>query len=553
MTDRPSSDSEPRSVEHYLLSESDRDLLAETLDIGIRFAVPDGDSAVVEYRDPAEVRRSYAYGLPAEGVPLKEIVRDFDAIARFSVRQGHPSFLGFPDSANATAGLAADVLIPFLNQNLITVDRGAPVATFVERQVIRWFRKLAGFEVSPDVDSESIADLAGMVTPGGNLSNIISIAAALNRAYPGLRRQGARAFGDERPLMFVPADVEHFSYEAAAALLGIGEETIRYVDVGADYAMDVRALESSLAAMREDERAVAVVAYAGNTRTGSIDPISAIVDVARDYGAWVHADACHGVSHLFSPSLRRGLRGVDRCDSIAMDPHKALLVSYPLSVVIFRDGRDLARIGRLPESAARPGFNDLGASAPFLGSRSFESLKIWAVLRNLGSRKLGDLAEARHRLAHEWADLLKSTGKFRPLHVPHMYKVAFVLMPQWLDTAFHDLGLPVDVAAAAVDDANRRFAGILYRSGLAAVDVFLLRDVGNVLGLGDGRRVVLGSVTANPCLDGAALRAILDSWRGAISEVEGWLVERLRMPDRTSAGVSSSEAGPSPASWGGRP
>ncbi len=147
----------------------------------------------LRYAEPDALRKSIGQPLPLEGASFDEVLTEVnDVVARYSIGQGHHRYLAFPDSGNALAALAGNLLSPLLNQNLIAVDRSAPSATFVEAQVIEWLRELVGYPSAPLSELRGVKDVSGLWTTGGHLSNHIAMLAALGHAFPAARKEGLR-------------------------------------------------------------------------------------------------------------------------------------------------------------------------------------------------------------------------------------------------------------------------------------------------------------------------------------------------------------------------
>ena len=558
------------SISNLIISEDNAGehlaLLTKAIKLGLDFATgADRAGRFIKYRRPSDLANEYAYPVPVNGRSLDRLLdEDLPALIGASVSKGHPRYIAFPDSANSLATHVAEIVSSFLNQNMITFDRGGPAATYVERQLIRWYRELIGFSYAEDPAAESLVDIGGMVTSGGNASNIIAISAAIHRRYPSIRKHGMLNL-PKRPLIFVPRDVEHFSYESAACLLGIGEDSIRYVQLRTDFTTDMDDLRKQIESVSDSEEPVAIVVYAGNTRTSSIDNIAAAKDIAEAYGLWLHVDACHGGSLLFSSLHKNLVHGLERADSVTIDPHKTLLCTYPLSLLVFQDGSDLARIGRTPAKSADPGNIDSGQMAPFYGSRAFEALKAWLIIRNIGTLALGELTDQRLALTLDWYDMLCQSKQFIPLHSPQMYKVAFVFCPPGLPDRIaavcntDDWDLKRRAIGVVLDRANMRLAQSLYEDGAVCIDTFRLRDLANVLRLGREPRIALGSVVANPSLDKTMLTALMADMRAAaavvVTEVEEEIDQILSEVSISEEGGGELRDGPSvgPASWAGVP
>jgi glutamate/tyrosine decarboxylase-like PLP-dependent enzyme len=557
-----------QAINDILIAESNehrhRALVAAIVQMGFDFVLGRKRSKrFIDYASAAEIEGLYRYSVPRQGLSLEDLIRDeLSQIADLSVSTGDPRYIAFPDSANSISSQIANILAGFLNQNMITFERGAPAATYVERQLLRWHRELIGYDYCSPQQEESLVEVGGMVTSGGNASNILALAAALHKAYPEARQDGFRGL-TKRPIIYVSGDVEHFSYETGACLLGIGESSLRYVAIDKSFRTSMEDLRRLIRAASVDERPIAISVYAGNTRTSSIDNIQAAADIAAEYGLWLHVDACHGGSLLFRKDHRQMLAGIERADSVSVDPHKTLLCTYPLSLLLFKDGADLARISRAPQKASDPGNVDLGLMAPLYGSRGFESLKAWLVVKNLGTDALGTMAQERMDLAAVWHDMLSKSEMFVPLHWPDMYKVAFVAMPLWLRESisslpagpvFDDIRLRI---GRLVDEANNGIADSLYKSGAVCIDKFRLRDRADMLHLGNSSRVVLGSVVANPAITQGTLSSILADMTAAATRIYEIMKPQIA---RICVGESNDIIAPldgsggidmGPASWAG--
>lgn len=167
------------------------------------------------------------------------------------------------------------------------------------------------------------------------------------------------------------------------------------------------------------------------------------------HGVWFHADACHGGSLIFDPEQRsRCLAGIDRADSVSLDPHKGLFSPYPSSYVVFRDRGRLVQFSRHTDTVLADGCWDLGLVTPFVGSSAFQALPTWMLLKNIGTRRLGKIAAARAELVRLLSRLLAESGLFVQLNDIDFYRLAFVFCPPAARAALREL--PVERREAAV-------------------------------------------------------------------------------------------------------
>ncbi|MGH8881681.1 MAG: pyridoxal-dependent decarboxylase, partial [Stackebrandtia sp.] len=242
---------EPGSV---LIGESDqRDrhtaALTRTLHAGLDFIHRgvDNDEPFLDYQPVRLLCEALARDLPREGRDFDAVLADVESnVTAWSIGQSHRSYLAFPDSGNAVAGLAGAVLAKFLNQNLIALDRSAPAATFVEAQVIEWLRELIGYDTIALTEFRGVKDVAGLWTTGGHLSNHVAMLTALGHAFPQARSNGLLGLA-ERPGVVMAGAIAHYSHSDAAFHLGLGWESIIKVDAQPGFTTDPAAVDKALA------------------------------------------------------------------------------------------------------------------------------------------------------------------------------------------------------------------------------------------------------------------------------------------------------------------
>ncbi|MEE1781689.1 pyridoxal-dependent decarboxylase [Streptomyces sp. SP17BM10] len=530
-------------------------LLHRAVDLGLDFtsgALRDG--LVLRHATVSELIDRFAGPLPQDGGSDGQLLEDLAEIARWSISQADPRYLAFPDTGDSIAALAADIVASFLNQNLIAFDRSAPAASVIEAQLITWLREIVGYPVTPLADYRGLASLGGMWTSGGNMSNHIAIAAALAHTYPEIRTTGLRAL-PEQPLILLAGGVEHFSYLAAAQALGLGSDGLLWADATADFTSDPDSVARLLASPPPGKRIFMVVGVAGNCRTTGIDDLQALAELSGQHNVWFHVDACHGGSLLFSEKLKVQLAGIEHADSVALDPHKGLFVSYPSSYVLFRDPAALGRFARYPDRADAPDCLDLGLITPFYGSRGFESLKLWALMKHQGTSGIGRLVEDRQATFQAMVDLLERTGCFRMLGTSDFYRCAFVFFPTPVAEVLDQATLPAARHAAVRDLIScytAAFADRLYRAGTVVFDLFALQDLADRIGLGIGAKYqVMGMCVGHPHIPDHVEHGIEQDITEAARDLTGRMLDDLQAL-LASADPAAGTSGPDvtgPAGW----
>lgn len=355
--------------------------MERVLHLGLEFRLgKQNENQVFKYMSNETLKYLVEEDLPRAGKDLESIFLELEKIADASIAQFHEKYMAFPDTANSLVGVAADILIPLLNQNMIAVDRSAPIATFIEIQLLQWIREVIGFEKRPLSDVRSLSDVGGMWTSGGNMSNHIAVLTALHAKFPQLRKDGLCTL-KTRPMIVLSRDIAHFSFKSAAIALGLGEAGILWAKTKGNFNSDADDIRSRLDQRTHDQTPFMLVCVAGNCRTTSIDNILEMRKIADEYRLWLHVDACHGGNLLFSEKEKTVLEGICLADSVSIDPHKGLFLAYPSSYVIFKEPADMTLFSRYPNQVRQDGIFDLGLITPFYGSRGFESMKLWLLIK----------------------------------------------------------------------------------------------------------------------------------------------------------------------------
>jgi aromatic-L-amino-acid decarboxylase len=321
-----------------------------------------------------------------------EVIRDLDLAADVldaSLAQSRPRYLAYIGSSGLEVGALADLLAHSYDINLALDARGA---TQLENRAIAWLAQFLGFPAT-----------AGSFTSGGTISNITALAAARERALPGSRATG---MGDRRVALYCSAEA-HYSVTRAAELLGIGKDNVRPVPI------DVRRRMSTpdLARMIDADTAagitpIAVVATAGTTLTGAVDPIDAIADVCELRGVWLHVDGAYGLPAAAAASTAPRFSGLDRVDSLSVDAHKWMFVPKACSALLVRRKADLAAAFSHNEDYIPHEDDELNAVDVTLEySRPLRALKLWLALRVHGAQAFRDAIEGNLRQAQLLFDL----------------------------------------------------------------------------------------------------------------------------------------------------
>ena len=227
------------------------------------------------------------------------------------------------------AGVLAEALVAALNPQLATMAR-SQLASKIEAETVRWIGERFGWQQPFD----------GTFTSGGNEANFSGLALALAHHFPSAIEEGVASIGAQ-PVAYTSEEAHH-SLDKSVGLLGLGRKALRRIAVTDRIQLDLAALQS---AIREDRAAgrkpFCVVATAGTTNSGAIDDIAALAEICQRENLWLHLDGAYGASAVFSNTHRHLVRGIERCDSVTIDPHKWLAMPFAAGVILTRHPQTL--------------------------------------------------------------------------------------------------------------------------------------------------------------------------------------------------------------------
>jgi aromatic-L-amino-acid decarboxylase len=369
---------------------------------------------VLSRAQPGDVRAALPPAAPALGEPFAAVMADVERVILPGVTHwNHPGFFAYFAITGSAPGILAELLTAALNINGM-LWRTSPAATELEQHTLDWLRQLLG--LAPG--------WFGMITDTASISTLLALAAA-REAHPELAvRSRGLAGRPDLPLLRIYTSAEsHSSVDRAAITLGFGHDNVVHVPVDDEFRMRPDAFAKLIAEDRAQGRLpVAVVATVGTTGSGSIDPVPAIATVCEREHVWLHVDGAYGGTAAVVPELQHVLAGVDRADSLVINPHKWLFTPIDCSALYTRRPDVLRRAFSLvPEylTTTAPdevvNFMDYGVQ---LGHR-FRALKLWAVIRVFGALGLADRIRHHCALAREfatWVDAAPGWTRVAPVH-----------------------------------------------------------------------------------------------------------------------------------------
>ncbi len=337
------------------------------------------------------------------------VLDDFQDIAEHA-RISNGRFFGYVAGSGEPVGALAELLAAALNQN-VTSWRSAPAAVTIERTVIDWL-----------ADAVGCPGYKGSLCGGGSSANLMALAMAREAKLPG-NETGAR------PCVVYASEQAHMSIPKAVALLGIGRDNLRLIPVDDDFRMRIDALVEAIAAdRRAGRKPIAIVATAGSVNTGAIDPLPELADVAQKEDLWLHVDGAFGV--IAALAVPDKFKGIDRVDSLSLDPHKWLYQTIDCGCLLYRD-REKAR----RTFAHRGDYVKIFAEDPIEAfaffdetmdlTRRFRALKLWMSLQYHGRRAFRDAIARDLSHAQFLAQLVKSQPELELLAPVSLSAVCF--------------------------------------------------------------------------------------------------------------------------------
>ena len=349
------------------------------------------------------------------------------------------------------------------------VSYASPGAVQLEKSLIRWMADLVGY---PD-------SAAGDLTSGGSIANLMGVVAARDAA--GLK-------GNELQIspIYLTAQVHH-CIDKAIRIAGLGECPRRIIPMDATYRMDAEALA---AAIQKDKssglKPWLIVASAGTTDTGSVDPLNVIADIAAFHGIWFHVDAAYGGFFMLSDRVRESLKGIQQSDSVVIDPHKGLFLPYGSGAIVVRDGANLHRAHFYDANYmqdARTDEQDLSPAdlSPEL-SRPFRGLRMWLPLMLCGLAPFRAALDEKLLLARYFHQKLSALPGWEVGPAPQLSVVTYRYLPDSGDAdtfnrrllqAIHDDGRVFVSSTVLNGTFVLRLAVLHFRTHKQQVDLLL--------------------------------------------------------------------------------
>ncbi|MEX2648033.1 MAG: pyridoxal-dependent decarboxylase [Alphaproteobacteria bacterium] len=401
-------------------------------------------------------RKLLALELADEGADPADVIAFLgENVLPWPMGNGHPRFYAWVNSPPAPIAILADALAMTMNPS---ADGAEHAGRFLLKSVTRWLAELVGYPSHGTM---------GLLVGGGSMANLTALGVArfaqARKAGWNVRAEGLQ--GGHPPLVFYASDEAHSCIRKSVEMLGIGTDNLRLIATGADYRLAIAALRDAIAADRKAGRVPAcVIASAGTVNTGAIDPIAETADVCAAEGLWLHVDGAYGAFGRLDPVAAPFYAGLERADSVALDPHKWLHVPIECGAVLVRD----AETQRAAYSLVPPYLDSAGTPDPdnprwtmeygFTLTSQLRAVKLYAVLAHMGRAGVARMVASHDALARGLARRVGGRNDMEVMAPVTLSAVCFRYRPAG------------EADEAALDTLNAAIVEALNREG----EVFIL-------------------------------------------------------------------------------
>jgi glutamate/tyrosine decarboxylase-like PLP-dependent enzyme len=375
---------------------------------------------------PEPVKATFARPLPRSPTPLGEVYRQVrENLMPYPMGNIHPRFWSWYMGSSNFTGALADFLAAIQGSNL---GGGSHAAASMDGQVVNWCKEMMGFPSSA----------SGTLVSGGSMANLIALTVARNvKAGVDIREDGVGAI--DTPLRFYASDQVHSCHRKAMEALGLGNKALRRIPSDRDLRINVSALRTAITEDRAAGfRPACLIATAGTVNTGAIDDLDALANIAAEEALWLHVDGCIGALLAIAPANAHRVRGIERADSVALDPHKWLHAPFEVGCVLIRDASAHRGAFAVSQEYLEPTPRGL-ASGEWLyeyglqTTRGFRALKVWMALQEHGVGMFGRLIDQNIAQARHLTGLIEQEPLFELVAPTSINIVCFRYSPRGID------------------------------------------------------------------------------------------------------------------------
>lgn len=499
-------------------------------------------------RDLSEVEKDFSdSAIPEKPIFVSEQAQFLlDKLVANSVHTASPSFIGHMTSALPYFMLPLSKIMIALNQNLVKTET-SKAFTPMERQVLGMIHRLV-YQQDGAYYRKWMHDARhalGVMCSGGTIANLTALWVARNRAFPaegsfrGLHQEGLfralRYYGHEGAAILVSRR-GHYSLRKAADVLGLGRDALIPVDTDDNNRIQIDALrDKCLELQRQKVKIMAICGIAGTTETGNVDPLDAMADVAREFGAHFHVDAAWGGPTLFSRQYGHLLRGIEKADSVTFDAHKQLYVPMGAGLVVFREPTMASAVEHHAQYIIRKGSRDLG-STTLEGSRPGMAMLIHSGLKILAREGYEILINQGIEKARTFAALINDDPDFELITEPELNILTYRYCPARVQQA---LAVADTLQAERINMCLNRITKFIQKTQRERGKAFVSRTRLEPWRYQQFPCIVFRVVLANPLTNREILQDILAEQK-ELAQEPGLKDEMLILQQHADAALSTS-------------
>jgi glutamate/tyrosine decarboxylase-like PLP-dependent enzyme len=440
-------------------TESFRKLGYEMIDSIADYYETINERRIISENNSKDIEAIFNDALPIEGEDPQVIIEDWEKrILPNATHLGSPRYFGFVNGSGTMMSVFASAMSAAINMNSGGWKAG-PAATEIERRSIAWIAELIGYPTS----------CGGLFVGGGTIANQAALTAALHNHSQYDAAAGLQSEYKGRFTIYMSDHEGHISIVKACHMTGLGKDCIRRVPSHEDLRMNVAALEKMI-----DEDLAAghfpfcVVAQVGSINVGVTDPLEAIADICSKKNIWFHADGACGAVGAMLPELSHLYNGLNRADSVTLDPHKWLYISYECGCLLVKDASSLRKTFSTSASYLQNSLDtdykglDYFDYGPQM-SRGFQALKVWMTIRQYGKKGYQKLLRQNIQCAKHLHELVERSADFLPVQAPELFIYSFRFYP----LALRESNDPeIDTY---LDKLNQKIADEIMASGFAFI------------------------------------------------------------------------------------
>ena len=402
-----------------LPAETMRALVAQAMDQIVAYIESLPDQPAADVQGAAELARTVMEPVPERGTPFSDLLNLlFERLIPKSFNTAGPGYLAYIPGGGIFHAALADLIADSVNR-YVGVWLAAPALSQLEAAVIQWFSDMVGYP----------SEARGILTTGGSLANFTAVVTARRDRLPENFLSGT----------LYASDQVHHSVTKAAIMAGFPESNCREIPTDSRFCISLDTLRQQIDQDRSDGLTpFLIVASAGTTNTGAVDDLDAMAEMARRENLWLHVDAAYGGFFMLTARGRQTMRGIERADSITLDPHKALFLPYGTGSLLVRNGEALRKAHSvhadyLPPMQQDPDFVDFCLYSPEL-SRDFRGLRVWLPLKMHGLGPFRQNLEEKLDLTKWITEELRTMPQIEIVAEPQLSIVTFRLTRPGLST-----------------------------------------------------------------------------------------------------------------------